>query len=210
MAYGKIFPCVCVCAYMNVYMSVSGTAALAAEKLLDLLFLATADKLPLPVQPIVEPGVVFLQGFQFLKMGLSLKRQTRMCIAHFESCLRGSAHRETPGRGMTLFIFHVSPVCPCGKQKLPYHERADKDTARPRHRFPQVPGLTLHRPYQSLRVQLQELLLASDLVSCRFNLLLCCCLCCKALYHSFKSAHAFSFTSIPPSQLGSLDLSSTS
>lgn len=48
--------------------------------------------------------------------------------------------------GMTLFIFHVSPVCPFGKN-LPYHERADKDTARLPHRF-QVTGPTPHLPFR--------------------------------------------------------------
>lgn len=123
-----------------------------------------------------------------------------LSIMHFKLCAKCSAHRETPGRGITLFIFHVSPVCPCGKN-LPYHERADKDTARPPHHFPHVTGPTLHLPYlphfsgsvlsrvsHCVCVQLQELLLRSDSVPCRFNLLSCCCLCCKALYHSFKSA----------------------
>lgn len=118
-------------------------------------------------------------------------------IMHFELCAKSSAHTETPRRGMTLFIFYVSPVFPCGGN-LSNHERADKDTAQPPHRFPHVTGPTLHIPYLpqflvSLLsrvghcVQLQELLLRSHSVPCRFNLLYCC-LCCKALYQSFKSA----------------------
>lgn len=41
---------------------------------------------------------------------------------------------------------------------------------------------------QSLCVQLQELPLRSDSTPCRFHLLPCCCLCCKAFYHAWKSA----------------------
>lgn len=69
-----------------------------------------------------------------------------LSIMHSKLCAKCSAHRETPGRRITLFIFHVSPVCPCGKN-LPYHERADKDTAWLPHRFPHVTGPTLHLPY---------------------------------------------------------------
>lgn len=67
-----------------------------------------------------------------------------ICITHFELCAIALL-TGTPGSGMTLFIFHVSPVCPCGKN-LPYHEGADKDTARLPHCFPPVTGPTLHLP----------------------------------------------------------------
>lgn len=69
-------------------------------------------------------------------------------ITKFELCVKCSAHSETPGRRDDAVYFpHQSCLSLWGGGNLPYHERADKDTARLPHRFPHVTGPTLHLPY---------------------------------------------------------------
>lgn len=158
---------------------------------------------------------VLLLGFQLLEMVIVKTPNTYVnwemwiSITHFELCVKCSAHREMAGRGMTLFIFRQSCLSLWEKSALSWKSRQ-------RHSTTTTPFPSTHTPLslstpcvwflteqsRSTCVQLRELLLRWDSVPCRFNVPSCCCLCCKALYRSFKSAlsHMLSLFYIDPSK----------
>lgn len=119
-------------------------------------------------------------------------------------CPKFSAHRETAGRGVTVYF-----PCRSCLMGLSLWEKSPL-SSKSRQRHSTTTTLSCYRSYTppslspqyfhlltelslSLCVQLKELLLRSDLIPYRFNLLLFCCVCCKALYNSFMSALSPSF-----------------
>lgn len=152
-------------------------------------------------------------GFQLLKMGVMVKRPITYTVrweifkslTHFESCAQSSLLTGRRQEERWLFIFPCRS-CLMGlslweKSPLSSKSRQRHSTTTPLSCYMSYTPPSLSPQYfwllselsLSLCVQLQELLLGSNLVPYRFNLLLFCCLCCKALYNSFMSALSPSF-----------------
>lgn len=153
MGCGKIFPCahVCVC----IYMSVLGTVTVSSWEIVGFPVFTNGWWASTPCQTRRLTGFCAPAGISVSTDGVYSESSKHTYVLRNVNkyhgiwnvcemfCSQGNAWKEG---WCCLFSTSVLFV-PVGGGNLPYHERADKDTARLPHRFPHVTGPTLHLPY---------------------------------------------------------------